>query len=167
MFALQSPLELPNMLTPILHRKRKAANDLAKAKGEVSGALEQTRRIYGVRLLARGLLWVSVYLLAHGLLMRDLPPAVRVIVALLPVPFFVWYVWTWMRGVGEMDELERRIELESLGFAFPATLVWLMTIGLLDLAVPLDTEAFSGHHVWLMMPMLYYVGLWRAKRRYA
>jgi len=34
------------------------------------------------------------------------------------VPFFVWWLWTWMKGVSQMDELERRIELEALGFAF-------------------------------------------------
>ena len=50
-----------------------------------------------------------------------------------------------MKGVGEMDELQRRIELEALGFAFPATLVFLMTLGLLDLAFTLDPENFSLH----------------------
>ena len=44
----------------------------------------------------------------------------RVAIALLPMPFFAWYFWTWMKGVSEMDELQRRIELEALGFAFPA-----------------------------------------------
>jgi hypothetical protein len=155
------------MFTPLLHRKRKAAEDLAKVKGEVGGALEQTRRMYGVRLLVRGLLWASVYLLAHGLLMQKMPLPLRLAVALLPLPFFFWYLWTWMRGVAEMDELERRVELEALGFAFPAAVISLMTIGLLDLATALDSETFSIHHLWLMMPMLYYVGLWRAKRRYA
>ena len=155
------------MLTPFLHRKRKAAEEIAKLKGEVGGALEQTHRIYGVRLLVRGVLWVSVYLLAHGLLMQQMSPAIRAAVALLPIPFFVWYLWTWMRGLSAMDELERRIELEALGFAFPATLVWLMKIGLMKLAFPLEVEAFSWQYAWLMMPMLYYVGLWLAKRRYA
>jgi hypothetical protein len=167
MFALQSPSELTTMLIPFLHRRRKAAEAKAKFEAGVHSAVEQTRQIYGTRLLVRGLLWGSVYLLAHGLLMNKMHPVLRVLVAMMPVPFFVWYLWTWMKGVAAMDELQRRIELEALGFAFPATLVWLMTIGLLDLAVPLDTEAFSGHHVWLMMPVLYYVGLWRAKQRYS
>ena len=154
-------------MTPLLHRKRKAAEELAKAKVGVTGALEQTRRIYGVRLLVRGLLWASIYLIAHGLLMQKMPLPARVAVALLPIPFFFWYLWTWMRGVAEMDELERRIELEALGFAFPAAVLALMTIGLLDLAIALDSETFSVHHLWLIMPMAYYIGLWRAKRRYA
>jgi hypothetical protein len=90
----------------------------------------------------------------------------RIAVALLPLPFFVWYLWTWTTGVGEMDELQRRIELEALGFAFPSALVFLMTMGLLDLAIPLGQDNFSLHQIWLMLPVLYYIGLWRAKRRY-
>ena len=158
------------MLTLFLHRKRKAAQALAASKGAASSAgeaLEITRQVYGARLLVRGLLWVSIYLLARGLLeMAILAPPLRVDIALLPPPFFVWYLWTWMKGVGEMDELQRRIELEALGFAFPSTLVFLMTVGLLDLASPLGPENFSLHQVWLMLPVLYYIGLWRAKRRY-
>ena len=158
------------MLTVFLHRKRKAAQALAASKGAASSAgeaLEITRQVYGARLLVRGLLWVSIYLLARGLLeMATLSPPLRVAIALLPLPFFVWYLWTWMKGVGEVDELQRRIELEALGFAFPSTLVFLMTLGLLDLASPLGPENFSLHQIWLMLPVLYYIGLWRAKRRY-
>ncbi len=155
------------MLTPILHRKRKAAEAAARAIKDAGGTIEQTRRVYGTRLLVRGLLWGSVYLLSRGLLELGVAsPAARVAIALLPTPFFVYYLWTWMKGVGEMDELERRIELEALGFAFPAAIVFLMTIGLLDLATALNPDDFSLRHIWLMMPVFYYAGLWRAKRRY-
>jgi hypothetical protein len=158
------------MLTVFLHRKRKAAEALAATKGAAGSAgeaLELTQHVYGVRLLVRGLLWISIYLLSRGLLeLTTVAPPVRVGLALLPLPFFVWYLWTWMKGVAAMDELHRRIELEALGFAFPATLVFLMTVGLLDLAITLEPKDFSLHNIWLMLPMLYYVGLWRAKQRY-
>jgi hypothetical protein len=158
------------MLSVFLHRKREIAKALEGAKGaaDTAGeALEQTRRIYGIRLLVRGLLWASVYILSRGLLELDIQPvAARIAVALLPTPFFVWWLWTWMKGVGEMDELERRIELEALGFAFPSAIIFLATIGLLDVAVTLNPDDFSLRHTWLMLPMLYYIGLWRARRRY-
>ena len=155
------------MLIAMLHRRRKAAEAAAKAIRETGGTIEQTRRVYGTRLLVRGLLWASVYLLSRGLLELTIPSSLaRVAIALLPTPFFVYYLWTWMKGVGEMDELERRIELEALGFAFPAAIVFLMTIGLLDLAITLNPDDWSLHHVWLMMPLFYYAGLFRAKRRY-
>jgi hypothetical protein len=156
-----------SMLIPILHRKRKAAEAAAQSITAAGGALEQTRRVYGTRLLIRGLLWASVYLLSRGLLeLAITSPALRVGIALLPAPFFVYYLWTWMKGVAEMDELERRIELEALGFAFPSALVFLATLGLLDVAITLNPDDFSLRHTWLMLPMLYYIGLWRAKRRY-
>ena len=152
------------MLTAILHRKRKAAKDLADAARTV----EEHRQVYGIRLLVRGLLWLSVYLLSHGLLELLDPhtPWIRVAIALLPMAFFAWYLWTWTDGVKRMDELQRQIELQALGFAFPATLVFLMTLGLLDLAVDLSPQIVSLHRLWLMLPLLYYIGLWRAKRRY-
>jgi hypothetical protein len=156
------------MLTPLLHRKRKLAQAAGKgALGEVHDAIEQTRHIYGARLLVRGLLWISVFFLSRGLL--ELPIAAspaRVLIALLPTPFFAWYLWTWMKGVSQMDELQRRIELEALGFAFPSALLVLATLGLLDVAITLNPDDFSLRNTWLMMPLLYYVGLWLAKRRY-
>ena len=158
------------MLTPILHRKRKIAQALEGSKDAMSSAgeaLEQTRRIYGIRLLVRGLLWMSIYALSRGLLELDIvEPWPRIAIALLPTPFFGWYLWTWMKGVSQMDELQRRIELEALGFAFPSALLVLATLGLLDVAVTLDLDDFSLRNTWLMMPMPYYIGLWLAKRRY-
>ena len=151
------------MLTAILHRKRKAAKALEAAAQSV----EQHRQVYGTRLLIRGLLWVSIYLLSRGLLeLVSGPGSIRVAIALLPVPFFVFYLWTWFKGAAAMDELQRRIELEALGFAFPAAIVLLMTIGLLDIAITLPAEDFSLHQIWLMLPVLYYIGLWRAQSRY-
>lgn len=158
------------MLSVFMHRKRKVTDALEKSRGAITHAgdvLEQTKRIYGIRLLVRGMLWVSVYFIARGVLALDaLSPLVRTGVALLPIPFFAWWLWTWMKGVSEMDELERRVELEALAFAFPVAVVVLMTLGLLDVARPLNPADGSIRHVWLMMPLLYYAGLWRAKRRY-
>jgi hypothetical protein len=159
------------MLTPLLHRRRKAAQALADTNDVLAGAgdaIERNRQIYGTRLLVRGILWMSLYGISRGLLALDIEPAAaRVTVALLPTPFFVWWLWTWMEGVSRMDELERRIELEALAFAFPLAVILLMTLGLLDVAVELNPNDFSLRHVWAMMPVLYYLGLWRAKRRYA
>jgi hypothetical protein len=159
------------MLIAFIHRRRKAAKqaaETAKLAGKNAGEIvDATRRIYGVRLLIAGLLWASIYLIARGLLALDFgTPIVRSAIALLPVPFFVWYLWTWMNRLTEMDELERRIELEALGFAFPAALVLLMALGLLDIAITLNPDDFSLRQLWFMLPLMYYVGLWRAKRRY-
>ena len=44
--------------------------------------------------------------------------------------------------------------------------VVLATLGLLDVAIARDPDDFSLRNTWLMMPLLYYIGLWLAKRRY-
>src|SRR5688572_32347302 len=137
-----------------------------KAIGCSAEALEQTKRIYGTALLTRGVLWMVTYAVPRWLLDVVDGQALRMAVALLPTPVFAWFLWTWVRGVARMDELERRIELEALAFAFPVSIVALATVGLLDVAITLDSNDFSLRNVWLMMPMLYYIGLWRAQRRY-
>jgi hypothetical protein len=149
-----------------------ALKDVDRGVAGVEQAVHESIRVYSGRLLFRGILWVVVYVLAIWLLrdssmLRVESRAVRVAIGLLPTPFFVWWLWTWLKGLKKMDELRRRIELEALAFAFPTTLVFLAAVGLLDSAIALNPAEVSLRHMWLMMPMLYYVGLWNAQRRYA
>jgi len=44
--------------------------------------------------------------------------------------------------------------------------VVLMTLGLLELVVPLEPEDFSLRHIWAYMPALYFGGLALAWRKY-
>ena len=138
----------------------------AEAIGCSAEAIGQTKRIYGTTLLTRGVLWMATYAVSRWLLEVVEGQALRAAVALLPTPVFAWFLWTWVKGVARMDELERRVELEALAFAFPVSIVFFATLGLLDVALTLDPNDFSLRNVWLMMPMLYYIGLWRAQRRY-
>ena len=109
----------------------------------------------------------SVYGISRGLLEMEIAERwIRVAIALIPIPFFVSFLWLWMKGLGTMDELERRIQLEALALAFPLMAVLLMTLRLLEVAVGLNPDDWSYRHVWLMMPTLYYFSLWRAKRCY-
>lgn len=89
-----------------------------------------------------------------------------VLLALLPIPFFALFLWTCVRAVRESDELERRIQLEALAFAFPITVLLLMVLGLLELATELNPDDWSYRHVWMLTPLLYFGGLALARRRY-
>ena len=151
-----------------LSKKLDAAIADAKRAGEEAGAaIEHTNRYYGLRLLRAGLLWGSTYALSRGLLELSITDQnLRILIAVAPIPLFVWFLWIWMKGVAAMDELQRRIELEALAFAFPICVVILMTLGLLEVAIPLNPDDWSYRHAWAMMPALYYAGRWRAKRRY-
>lgn len=86
--------------------------------------------------------------------------------ALLPVPFFIWMLVGMIRGIRQLDELVRRIQIEALAFGFLCSLVFLMVLGLMELAIDLPKEDLSYRHVWAMMPTLYFIGLALAWRRY-
>lgn len=91
---------------------------------------------------------------------------VRYVVALLPLPFFLMWLVGLLREMRAMDELQRRIQLEALGVAFPLTLVLIMTLGLFELARPLNPDNWSFRHVWQFLVLFYVIGLFVARRRY-
>jgi hypothetical protein len=115
-----------------------------------------------------GALFMVLFFIARGLLELDtLSTTVRVLVSLLPLPAFAWFLWAFVTAIGEADELERRIQLEALAIAFPLTLLLLMTLGLLQVAVPLSPDDWSYRHIWPFLYVFYFVGLAWARRRYA
>ncbi len=119
----------------------------------------------------KGWIPVIVFVLSYfaaraGLEMEGISSAVRVGFALLPVLPFTFLLLAIAKGIRSLDELERRIQLEALAFAFPLTLILLLVLGLLELAIKLPPEDLSYRHVWAMLPVLYFLGLTLAKRRY-
>lgn len=90
----------------------------------------------------------------------------RVVVAILPVLPFILFLLMLIRGIRQMDELERRIQLEALAVAFPLAILLLLTLGLLELAVKLKPEDWSYRHLWPFLFIFYLIGLVMAKRRY-
>jgi hypothetical protein len=119
-----------------------------------------------VLLVGMAALFVAAYMIARGLMETVTTPAVRVVAALLPVlPFTLWLILM-IRGARELDELQRRIQLEALALAFPLTLILLLTLGLLEIAIELNPDDWSFRHVWAMLPIFYFIGLALAKRRY-
>ena len=112
-------------------------------------------------------LWILTYFGARVLLKSYvMGTPLRVFVALIPIVPFVIVLWMIIRGVREMDELERRIQLEALAVAFPLTFLLLMTLGLLELAIKLNPQDWSYRHLWPFMFVFYLVGLIMARRRY-
>ena len=74
---------------------------------------------------------------------------------------------TIVRGARELDELEKRIQLEALAIAFVLAVLLIMTLGLMELAVTLNRDDWSYRHVWAMLPPMYFAGLVFARRRYS
>jgi hypothetical protein len=124
-------------------------------------------RRFGWLTLASGILALLAYYASRLLLERPDLPA-RILVALAPLPLFVLFLLAFIRLVSRMDELERRIQLEALAFAYPAVLVLLMTLGLLQLAgVAISPADWGFRHVWQIGVVFYVCGIAVASRRYA
>jgi hypothetical protein len=96
----------------------------------------------------------------------EMPAGARIAVALLPFPFFVAFLIAEIRLLRRVDELERKIQLEALAVAFPAAMLLMMALGLLERAVALKPEDWSYRHTWFFLPLFYFVGLGIARRRY-
>ena len=110
--------------------------------------------------------WGALYFGARALVdVTDVPTA-RVLISLAPLPAFLWFLRDFIRGLRGLDELERRIQLEALAVAFPLTMVLMMTLGLVQVAVPLSLDDWSYRHLWPLMFVFYLVGLTLARRRY-
>ena len=111
--------------------------------------------------------WFATWFAARAILESSAPAWMRIVAALAPTPVASVALLAIIRGARELDELEKRIQLEALAFAFVLAVLLLMTLGLLELAVTLNRDDWSYRHVWAMLPMLYFGGLIMARRRYA
>lgn len=113
-------------------------------------------------------LWVGTYFGARMLLEgQGLGTTLRIVVALVPVLPFAGLLWRVISGIRQMDELERRIQLEALAVAFPLAILMLMVLGLLQLAVELSADDWSYRHLWPFLFVFYLLGVMRARAHYS
>jgi len=88
----------------------------------------------------------------------------RIVIALLPLPFFLAFIVAEFRWLNGQDEFHRRIMLESLAIAFPFAIA---------IAVALEALQKAGFLVemgigdaWPYMALTWLPSLWIAARRY-
>lgn len=87
----------------------------------------------------------------------------RSILALLPmVPGFAM-CWIVLRQLRRVDELQRRIQLEAMGFAFAGTALITFSYGFLEIA---GYERLSMFLIWPLMAILWIAGTIIGNRRY-
>jgi hypothetical protein len=91
----------------------------------------------------------------------------RILVAIIPSLPFAWFLSNLVRGMRELDELHRKVQLEALAIAYPILMLVLMTLGLLELAVELPAADLSYRHVFAFTPIIYFAALTATWRRYA
>ncbi len=98
--------------------------------------------------------------------LTKLPLPVRVVVALLPLLPSLGYVRCVVRMFRQADELQRRIQLESLGFAFPTTALLAIAIDLLEQAGVMPAVRWGWPGLVTAMCLLWFAGWMMACRRY-
>jgi hypothetical protein len=106
------------------------------------------------------------YIAARGMLEQELATGWKVTFALLPLPPFVYFLLKFIQNIRTMDEMERRINLEALAIAFPLCLVLIMTLGLLELAIPLNPNDWSYRHILPFVVAFYFIGMAIARKKY-
>jgi hypothetical protein len=116
---------------------------------------------YFAAVLAAGAVLVSTFILTR------LDPAgpLRVVAALLAVPPSAFMVWTFVRWIRGLDELEHRIISQAVSFAFVAATLGMIALQGLDRAGVLT--GVSWETGWAGMVFLYVAGYLWARRRYA
>lgn len=112
--------------------------------------------------------WLITWALSTALLTATrLPEVVHSVVAFLPLPPFVWFLWRYIAHIRGLDELRHRIELEALAVAFPLSVALLMLLGQFDLARPGAEGVKITSGSWLLPAVFYLIGRRIAERRYA
>jgi hypothetical protein len=114
----------------------------------------------GATLAAYGVVLVgSIELLTHA----DVARPWRDLIALSPMIPAAAMAWIILRELRRMDELQRRIQLEALGFSFAGTAILTFSYGFLE---GLGYPRLSMFTVWPVLAVLWVVGLVLARRRY-
>lgn len=95
-----------------------------------------------------------------------LPIGVKAAISLAAIAGFIGFVIAELQLIRRLDELQRRIQLEALAFAFPVSVGLLMLLGLFERFMTLPVGDLSYRHVWPLMVLAYFVGLALARWRY-
>lgn len=112
-------------------------------------------------------LWIVTYTICLFIIKKLNPdPTLGILFSLIPVITFGLFLYAIIQGVASMDEVQIRIQMESVVVAFSLALLMIMTLGLLDLVVTLKKEDWSYRHLVPYFTLFYLVGLIIAKRKY-
>jgi hypothetical protein len=127
----------------------KAAGNFFRYFAELSGAFV----LYAVLLVGANLIEARYH--SKGLALIG--------IALLPILGCLAALWAIMRQIRRMDEMQRRIQFEALGFAFAVTALLTFSYGFLEGA---GLPRFPVFAVWPLMAVSWVLGLMITARRY-
>ena len=117
------------------------------------------------RLVIAGALSIGSVLATNALLRNaELARGLRIVIALLPLPFFFAFIWAELRWINQQDEFHRGVFLDSLAIAFPLAIA--LAVGIESLQKARLLPELSVGDVWPWMALTWVPSLWIAVRRY-
>lgn len=107
--------------------------------------------------------------IACSWVLRNMQPnaVMRVVLAIIPVIPATLYVLFMVKATRTLDELQQRIQLEAVTFAFVASLVGSLTYGMLQKSGFLRAWAWDWEGIWAMLLGFWIVGMMISSRRYS
>ena len=126
--------------------------------------MKKATRTYLIQLSLVLIAYAVCLVVALGVL-HDHPHASwRPAIALLPMVPALFVPFVVLQKIRAMDEMQRRIQFEALGFSFAASAVVTFGYGLLENA---GLRQLNWTFVWPVMGTFWILGLLLARRRYA
>ena len=128
----------------------------------------RNRTVTGILWLATATLTylISLWLLKHH---ADWSPGARVAITLAPLLPGILYLRTLLKSFWQMDELQRRIQIEALGFALVGTLVVMTAMNIFtaeSIRVVNYPQGLGIGGVYMTMFILWSIGLSISTFRY-
>ena len=129
--------------------------------------MEKLQKPAGKKILFYSILWAVVYIGCLLIVKKtDTSRSMGVVISFLPTITFGLFIYNYIKGVGAMDEVQRRIQLEAVVWAFSLGLLLMMTLGLLDFVVTLKKEDWGYTHVIPYFFLFYFFGIFISRRKY-
>jgi len=121
------------------------------------------------KVLLWSLLWGASYCLSVFILKGAKPGLpFGILFSIIPGLAFVPFMYAYLKEMNGLDEVQRRIQLEAVVWAFSFGLLLLMTLGLLELVFPFKKEDWG--YLSFTFPgfmIFYFLGVFISKRRYS
>ncbi|MGZ8509829.1 MAG: hypothetical protein ACXWWA_05605 [Chitinophagaceae bacterium] len=112
-------------------------------------------------------LWIITYTVCFLTIKKTSPNmTLGIILSFIPVVTFGLFIFSIIKGVASMDEVQIRVQMEAVVIAFSLGLLTLMTLGLLDLVILLKKEDWGYRHLVPYFVIFYFIGLIISKRKY-
>jgi len=113
------------------------------------------------------LIWIISYIgCLLTIKMLSIPPKAGIIVVIIPILTFSVFIYKFYRSIFFMDEVEIKLQMEAVVFAFVFSLLLIMSLSLLELMYILNKENWSYRHLVPIFIIFYFIGLFISRRKY-